>query len=328
MADRAFSPCYRMLFSFWLWSRGLGRAAIALMMFFHSLALLVLTSSRSERLPCDRLVCSMQSGWEWLKVYKYWDLKVLLSQAAKAYEQLSSIPGRLHVWLTGSVVKMCTDTGYWITAYWFSTVSRNELWSVSFCFPFFMESEKCLRKNWTSYILGKYLFYHTRELLYSRALCKKTISESVLGKLTQFWSISVLKLFFFLQIFRPCLVSTTPTDVQTLFSLHRVVLLPFTVCFGWIARLKGQGTSRGVVLLWWSNAGLVLRKVRVLLAREPGGALKSCTHTHTCLFALCLVRWGREFGVGAVCRVSDLNRRLNGVVFFILLINAVLLERD
>lgn len=43
----------------------------------------------------------------------------------------------------------------------------------------------------------------------------------------------------------------------------------------------GQGTSRGVVLLWWSNAGLVLRKVRVLLAGEPGGALKSCTHTHT-----------------------------------------------
>lgn len=173
VAALAFSPCYRMLFSFWLWSRGLGRAAIALLMFFHSLALLVPTSSRSERLPCDRLVCSMQSGWEWLKVYKYWDLKALLSQAAKTYERLSSIPGRLHVWLTGSVVKMCTDTGYWITAYWFSTVSRNELWSVSFCFPFFIESEKCLRKNWTNYILGKYLFYHTRELLYSRALCKK-----------------------------------------------------------------------------------------------------------------------------------------------------------
>lgn len=52
------------------------------------------------------------------------------------------------------------------------------------------------------------------------------------------------------------------------------------------------------------------------------------THTHTCLFALCLVRWGREFGMGAVCWVSDLNGRLNGVVFFILLITAVLLERD
>lgn len=113
---------------------------------------------------------------------------------------------------------------------------------------------------------------------------QKTISESVLGKLTQFWSISVLKFFFSCKYLG---LAWCPRCLQMSKHFFHCIMWSFSLSLSALAELHGSkavwglGPSCGVALLWWSNGRLALRKVRMLPAREPGGALKTCVRAHT-----------------------------------------------